>query len=112
METPVLSRPLTRNGSVGNPCGLHRGQWVWHNSSSCVDRGTVALFFWRIGRRRLDHRTQNETILAVTKFEERHGKREARRRAMTIRHLLERKGQCLWTIGPNTTVRDAICRNG
>ena len=27
---------------------------------------------------------------------------------MTIRHLLERKGQCLWTIGPNTTVRDAI----
>ena len=42
METLVLSRPLTRNGSVGNPCGLHRGQWVWHNSSSCVDRGTVA----------------------------------------------------------------------
>jgi len=27
---------------------------------------------------------------------------------MTIRHLLERKGRCLWTIGPNTTVRDAI----
>ena len=44
METPVLSRPLTCNGSVGNSCALHRGQWVWHNSSSCVDRGTVALF--------------------------------------------------------------------
>ena len=27
---------------------------------------------------------------------------------MTIRHLLEQKGRRLWTIGPNTTVRDAI----
>src|SRR3974390_1134844 len=27
---------------------------------------------------------------------------------MTIRHLLERKGGCVWAIGPNTTVRDAI----
>ena len=69
METLVLSRPLTRNGSVGNPCGLHRGQWVWHNSSSCVDRGTVALFLgglvvaaWII---------ELKTILAATQFEER-----------------------------------------
>jgi len=56
--------------------------------------------------------SNSKRFMAVTQFEERHGKREARRRAMTIRHLLERKGQCLWTIGPNTTVRDAICRNG
>ena len=64
METSVLSRPLTRNGSVSNSCALHRGQRVWHNSSCCP-------VSWRIGRRRLDHRTQNETILAVTQFEER-----------------------------------------
>ena len=70
METSVLSRPLTRNGSVSNSCALHSGQRVWHNSNACVDRVTVALFL-RIGRRRLDYRTQIEIILAVTQFEER-----------------------------------------
>jgi len=64
LQIPVFSRPLTRNGSVGNPCALHSGQCVWHNSSCCP-------VSWRIGRRRLDYQTQNDLILAATQFKER-----------------------------------------
>jgi CBS domain-containing protein len=34
----------------------------------------------------------------------------ARRRAMTVKHLLEQKGRDLWTIGPDVTVLDAIAK--
>jgi signal-transduction protein with cAMP-binding, CBS, and nucleotidyltransferase domain len=36
--------------------------------------------------------------------------REARRRAMTIKQLLERKSKCLWTIAPDASVLDAISK--
>jgi CBS domain-containing protein len=35
---------------------------------------------------------------------------DKRRRGMTVKHLLEQKGQSLWTIDPDATVLDALAK--